>query len=124
LCVAQNRSATVLRNARARPYLRVRLKGPPQNESGIGAVLRLEFAHTGPARKCAGSGYWSQDSAVQVLAMPERLRRLWSAGPAVGKTSWTFRRTPTEVEAAYGGALQNHSVTAPSLFRRLAVTMQ
>ncbi len=36
----------------------------------------------------AGSGYWSQDSAVSVLAIPETLSRLWVRWPA-GKVTTT-----------------------------------
>jgi hypothetical protein len=74
LVVTQNGAETKLyRNILARPGLRVRLKGPPGNPTGVGAVLRLKFSdHYGPAREVhAGSGYWSQDSAVQVLGAAE-----------------------------------------------------
>jgi enediyne biosynthesis protein E4 len=63
----------LFRNERARPGLRVRLKGPPGNPSGIGATVGLKFGpRPGPVREIhGGSGYWSQDSAVVVLATPE-----------------------------------------------------
>ena len=50
--------------------MRVRLIGPPGNLSGIGASIRLtSVGNPGPAREVhAGSGFWSQDSAVQVMA--------------------------------------------------------
>ena len=86
LAVAQNSGATrLLHNRTARPGLRVRLKGPPGNPDAIGAVLRIAFdSHLGPAREIhAGSGYWSQDSAVQVLGLPERPRKIlvrWPGG--------------------------------------------
>jgi hypothetical protein len=73
LVVSQNGAETKLyRNATAKSGLRVRLTGPPGNPVGVGAVLRLvSDGKTGPAREIhAGSGYWSQDSAVQVLAAP------------------------------------------------------
>ena len=71
LAVAQNGAATKLyRNVSAPPGLRVRLKGPPGNPLGFGAVLRAKWTGDwGPAREIhGGSGYWSQDSAVQVFA--------------------------------------------------------
>jgi hypothetical protein len=71
LVVTQNGAETKLyHNTSARPGLRVRLQGPPGNPSGIGAVLRLVRGEMlGPARELhAGSGYWSQDGGVQVLA--------------------------------------------------------
>ncbi len=73
LVVAQNGGATRLfRNRGGTPGLRVRLKGPPTNPSGLGAVLRFEAdGKAGPAREVhGGSGYWSQDSTVPVLALP------------------------------------------------------
>ncbi len=85
LVVAQNGAETKLfRNERARPGLRVRLKGPAANPDGLGAVLRLKHADgLGPAHEIhGGSGYLSQDSAVVVLGMP---------------------RLPTHVEARWPG---------------------
>ena len=86
LVVSQNGAETKLyHNQGARPGLRVRLAGPPGNRDGIGAVLRLESGgRLGPARELhAGSGYWSQESAVMVLGstrQPERLRVAWPGG--------------------------------------------
>jgi hypothetical protein len=86
LAVSQNGGATrLLHNLKAAPGLRVRLKGPPGNPDGIGAVLRIAFAsRNSPAREIhAGSGYWSQDSVVQVLSLPETPRRIlvrWPGG--------------------------------------------
>ena len=84
LVVTQNGSFTHLyRNALARPGLRVKVNAGPANPTGVGAIVRLKFAEgkIGPARLItAGSGYWSQDSAVQVLATP--------APPTHVETSW------------------------------------
>ena len=86
LAVAQNGAATKLfHNERAKPGLRVRLAGPPGNLNGIGAVMRIESqSAVSAAREVhAGSGYWSQDSATQVLAMPGGTCRLlirWPGG--------------------------------------------
>src|SRR4030095_14623660 len=80
LVVTQNGSATTLfHNETPKSGLRVRLQGPPGNPLGIGAVLRLAFGgKLGPAREVhGGSGYWSQDSVVQVLAPPKQPARLW-----------------------------------------------
>jgi len=89
LVVAQNGAETKLyKNVGARPGLRVRLSGQPGNPDGIGATLRMITRDTmGPAREVhAGSGYWSQDSAVQVLAMPDQPAQLWVRWPG-GKTA-------------------------------------
>ncbi|MDB6030129.1 MAG: ASPIC/UnbV domain protein [Verrucomicrobiales bacterium] len=88
LAVTQNSGPLqVFRNQTGKPGLRVRLKGPLGNPDGIGAVLRVEFAsRLGPAREIhAGSGYWSQDGAVQVLATPEPAQKIivrWPWGKA------------------------------------------
>ena len=84
LVVTQNGAETKLyRNTGGKPGLRVRLKGPVGNPTGVGAVVRLKFGDRyGPAREVhAGSGYWSQDSAVQVLGMPERPTQVWVRWP-------------------------------------------
>ncbi len=76
LAVAQNGAETKLyHNERAQPGLRVRLQAGPGNPAGMGATGRLKHGERlGPAREVrAGAGYWSQDSAVQVMA---------GAGPA------------------------------------------
>jgi hypothetical protein len=73
LVVTQSGAETKLyRNETARPGWRVRLLGPLRNPHGVGAVVRLQSGdRLGPAREIhAGSGYWSQDSAVQVMAAP------------------------------------------------------
>ena len=89
LVVTQNGAETKLyHNVRSKPGLRVRLKGPPGNPEAIGAQIRLEFGQTaGPARDIhAGSGYWSQDSAIQVLGTPElptRIQIRWPGGQTI-----------------------------------------
>jgi enediyne biosynthesis protein E4 len=86
LAVTQSGAATRLfENTGARPGLRVRLKGPAGNPLGIGAILRLESnRRLGPAREVhGGSGYWSQDSTVQVLGCPaaaDQIHVLWPGG--------------------------------------------
>ena len=87
VAVGQNGGATQLwRNATARPGLRVRLDGGRTNPDGIGAWVRLEFesGRLGAARAVrSGSGYWSTDAAMTVLALPERARALmvrWPSG--------------------------------------------
>jgi hypothetical protein len=74
LVVTQNAAETKLYiNQNAKPGLRVRLKGSPNNPSAIGASVRLRFAdRLGPARELrTGSGYLSQDSPVLVLGTPQ-----------------------------------------------------
>src|SRR5438046_6842563 len=94
LAVTQNGAETKLyHNVGGRPGLRVRLKGPAGNPQAVGAQLRLFFGpRQGPLREIhAGSGYWSQDAAVQVLGTPEPPTKLW--------VRWTGGRT-TAVQLA------------------------
>ena len=86
LVVTQNGAPTRLfQNVTAKPGLRVRLSGPPGNPTGVGAKLRLKSGpRLGPAREIhAGSGYWSQDSAIQILGGRTPLAQLlvrWPGG--------------------------------------------
>jgi len=89
LAVSQNGAETKLyRNVLGKPGLRVRLNGPPGNPDGVGATLRLVFGRRmGAAREIhGGSGYWSQDSVVQVLGCPEPPTQIWVRWPG-GKTT-------------------------------------
>jgi hypothetical protein len=89
LVVTQNGAATRLfQNTSGAPGLRVRLLGPPGNPQGIGATVRLHFQKdAGPTYEVhAGSGYWSQDSAVLVIgvpASPSRNSVRWPGGKTV-----------------------------------------
>jgi len=78
LVITQNGALTRLyQNKEARPGLRVRVNAGPANPTGVGSVVRLlwEGGKMGPARLiAAGSGYWSQDSAVQVLGSPKEIQ--------------------------------------------------
>jgi hypothetical protein len=87
LAVGQSGNATKLyRNVGGKVGLRVRLKGPPGNPDGVGAVVRLQYGNGrwGPARELhAGAGYWSQDSAVPILGLagePEAIQVRWPGG--------------------------------------------
>ncbi len=89
LAVSQNGAETKLyRNVLGKPGLRVRLNGPPGNPDGVGASMRLVFAsRMGAAREIhGGSGYWSQDSVVQVMGCPKTPTQIWIRWPG-GKTT-------------------------------------
>jgi hypothetical protein len=89
LAVSQNGAETKLyQNVLGKPGLRVRLAGPPGNPDGVGATMRLVFGgRMGAAREIhGGSGYWSQDSVVQVLGCPESPTQIWIRWPG-GKTT-------------------------------------
>ena len=85
LAVSQNNAPTKLYlNQRARRGLRVVLHGPPGNPDSVGAQMRLRYGagRAGPVRSVeAGSGYWSQDSAAQVLGCAEAPVALWIRWP-------------------------------------------
>ncbi|MDB6039416.1 MAG: ASPIC/UnbV domain protein, partial [Verrucomicrobiales bacterium] len=71
LVVTQNGAATKLyQNNSGRVGIRIRLSGPRENPHGIGASIRISSkGHSGPAREIhAGSGWWSHDSAIEVMA--------------------------------------------------------
>ncbi|MBU6400413.1 MAG: VCBS repeat-containing protein [Verrucomicrobia bacterium] len=109
LVVTQNRAATKLyHNVGARPGLRVRLRGPAGNPSGVGAVLRLRFGERwGAAREVhAGSGYWSQDSAVEVLGTPETPTQIQVRWPGGGTTTSNLPTAAHEIEIDPAGVLK------------------
>jgi len=111
LVVTQNGAQTKLfRNTRARPGLRVRLHGPPGNPTAVGAVLRLRRGESfGPARELhAGSGYWSQDSPVQVLAMPEPATQLEVRWPGGRRTQVDLPPNAREITVDPSGGLVSH----------------
>ena len=86
LVISQNAAATrLLRNAGAKAGLRVRLRGAPGNPDGVGAQIRILYGESaGPVREVqAGSGYWSQNGAVQVFGLradPSAVLVRWPGG--------------------------------------------
>lgn len=108
LVVTQNGAATKLfKNIGARPGLRVRLAGQAGNLDGIGATIRLIFGNrTGPAREIhAGSGYWSQDSAVQVMGTPEAPTQIWVRWPGGKQTTANVPANAREIRVAFDGSV-------------------
>jgi hypothetical protein len=86
LAIGRNQQTVqLLRNTTASPGLRIRLLGPAGNPDAIGAQLRLiAGVHRGPVREIqAGSGFWSQNSPVQILSLPHALapQNLWVRWP-------------------------------------------
>jgi hypothetical protein len=109
LVVAQNSSETKLyHNKGAKPGLRVRLRGPVGNPQAIGAVMRLKSGGVlGPAREVhAGSGYWSSDSVVQVLALmdgPHEVEVRWPGGK---RTTSVVPERALEISIEMGGGVK------------------
>ena len=108
LVITQNAAATKLyRNVGAKPGLRVRLSGSPGNPGGIGASIRLMFGdRSGPAREIhAGSGYWSQDSVVQVMGTPETPSRIWVRWPGGKVTTSDVPSGAREIKVQIDGTV-------------------
>jgi hypothetical protein len=95
LVVSQNGAETKLfHNQGAKRGLRVRLQGQASNPDGVGAQIRIHYGNQlGPVREVtAGSGYWSQNGAVQVMGL---------------------RAVPTEVTVRWPEGLQSRVVVPP-----------
>jgi len=91
LVVSQNGARTLLfENTRAIPGLRIRINAGPGNPTGVGAIVRLKKGdRSSPAHQItAGSGYWSQDSAVLVMSAKDmtHIEVKWPSGGAVTNT--------------------------------------
>src|SRR2546425_7073790 len=104
LAVSQNGAETKLyHNQHARPGLRVRLVGGASNPHAIGAVLRVVYEGSrGPAREVhGGSGYWSEDGAIQVLGLEEGKRpvALWIRWPGGTEASVALAPGQREIVA-------------------------
>lgn len=109
LAVGQNSAETKLyRNVTARPGLRVRLAGPPENPDAIGAVVRAQSgARLSPARELhAGSGWWSHDAPVQVLGGPSAPAALHIRWPGGKLTTNTIPPAAAEVVVSHDGPLK------------------
>jgi len=109
LVITQNAAMTKMyHNLRAKPGMRVRLAGPSGNPTGIGATIRLQSGNrAGPAREIhAGSGYWSQDSAVQILALLPEPMRLWVRWPGGQTNTFEVPDGARDVEVSPAGRLR------------------
>jgi enediyne biosynthesis protein E4 len=73
---------------------------------GVGAQMRLLFGQRqGPMREVhAGSGYWSQDSAVKVLATPESPTEIWVRWPGGKITTSAVPKGASEIIVDTDGA--------------------
>jgi hypothetical protein len=109
LAVGQNAAATKLyHNDGAKPGLRIVLHGPPENPSAFGAVLRvIAGGKAGLAREVqGGSGYFSQNSSVQVMAIPENGAKISVRWPGGKETSSDVPPGAREINVNTSGALK------------------
>jgi hypothetical protein len=109
LVVGQNGAQTRLfKNAGAKPGLRVRLDAGDGNPRGIGATVRLKFGEQfGPAREVrAGSGYLSQDSAVEVLGLKANPTQIWVRWPGGKVTESQVPAGATSIAVRQDGAVK------------------
>jgi hypothetical protein len=84
------------------------LQGPVGNPLGIGALVRLKFGdRLGPARELhGGSGYWSQDSVVQVMGGPSAPTQIWVRWPAGVVVTANLPPSAKEVVVDFNGAVR------------------
>lgn len=105
LAVSQNNSATKLFvNRGGKPGLRVTLAGPAGNPNAVGAHLRLVYSgeRMGPVRAIqAGSGYRSQDAAVQVLGFSDPPSALWIRWPGGKEERVPIAANTSELRLAF-----------------------
>lgn len=116
LAVSQNGAGTKLfHNDSARAGVRVRLAGPDGNSTGVGAQIRLiSGKKNGPIREVrAGSGYWSQDTAWQVVTKPDGDATLWVRWPGGKETMTALPATAREVTASPDGRISVTAERAP-----------
>ena len=75
--------------------------------SGIGATIRLKSGgRSSPAREIhAGSGYWSQDSAVQVLGLLPEPMQIWVRWPGGQTNTFEVPRGARDIEVSPAGKL-------------------
>jgi hypothetical protein len=99
LAVGENGGRTILwHNRAAKPGIRVRVDGGPDNPLGIGAELRaIAGSARGPVREIrAGGGYWSMDGATTIIAKLNGLDSIWVRWPS--GTSTTVPVSPAQTE--------------------------
>ena len=111
LVVTQNGAETKLyHNVGGKVGLRVRLKGPEGNAHGAGAQMRLVYGAgggMGPAREIhAGSGYWSEDSAVEVLGGAQAATQLWVRWPGGKITTSPVPKEAKEISVHEDGSAE------------------
>ena len=71
--------------------------------------MRLVFGgeRSGPLREVhGGSGYWSQDGAVQVMATPEEPKQVWVRWPGGKTITAELPSGAREIEVSQAGGMK------------------
>ena len=108
LVVTQNGAETKLyHNVGAKPGLRIKLAGPKGNPSAVGATIRLIYKDGyGPAREIhSGSGYWSQDSMIQVMGYRDVVKGIWVRWPGGHVTESEISDGASEITVKLDGKI-------------------
>ncbi|MBT6418588.1 MAG: hypothetical protein HOA15_05820, partial [Candidatus Marinimicrobia bacterium] len=91
LIVTQNGAQTKLyENTNSEPGLRVKLRGSKFNPWAFGAKIQISYkdGSLGPVREIqSGSGYWSQNSPIQILGIKGEASDLKIQWPDGSKTT-------------------------------------
>ena len=95
IVITQNGAQTKLyQNDGAKPGLRVRLRGPKLNPFSFGAKVRVQYVDgsLGPIREIqSGSGYWSQNSPVQVMGIKKNVTHIKIQWPDGSRATEPFK---------------------------------
>lgn len=108
LVVTQNAAETkIYHNVGAKPGLRVKLVGEKGNPYGVGASIRLIYEDGyGPTREIhSGSGYWSQDSMVQIMGYRDDVKGIWIRWPGGRVTESDIPENAKEVIVQLDGKI-------------------
>ena len=87
----------------------MRVRGPSSNPDAIGARIRIVYGQRmGPVREIqSGSGYWSENGAVQVFALSETPTAVWVRWSGGGETRVDVPSGAREVDVEFNGSGEN-----------------
>ena len=95
LLVSQNGAETKLfQNENSKSGIRIILRGPKLNPWGFGSKIQLKYTDgsSGPIREIqSGSGYWSQNSPVQVMGYNKPVSEVKVQWPDGTKSTEPFK---------------------------------
>ena len=100
LAIGQNNAQTkLLLNSGGIAGIRVRLKGPTQNPTAVGAKVTMKITknHTVTKEVQSGSGYWAVNSSVLVLPKLKQAHELTVAWPSGSEVSYNIPEGIREV---------------------------